>query len=181
MLIDGVDLISGSEVREIVVDETKKLDTFPVSPTEGDKFFLKTTQGNYPPGIYTYIQGAWTQPAPVQALSPYDVVGFITGKPDPSAVMLQFIVVRKIKIGANFIGCRSTADTAATATTVFSIYQNNTSKGTLTYAANGTSGVFSNVAEYSYVPGDIFKIVAPATVDSTLTNIRITIAAALAA
>ncbi len=184
MLIDGVDLVSGSTIREVIIREEQRDVAFPASPSEGDKFVLTQSyddgQTVYEAGLYEYVSGSWIQPSPEEVLNPYDIAGSIIGQPTAGDIALQFVVVRKFTIAANYSGSLAKCDTAPAGSTVFTVHRNATQTGTITFGAGATSGTFSSVAEHSYYPGDIFKVVVPDPVDGTIADVRFTFAGVLA-
>lgn len=65
MLIDGLTLVSGSQVTGLDVSATIESGTsFPSSPTDGQQFRLTTATSTYEAGIYTWSAAAseWTNP-----------------------------------------------------------------------------------------------------------------------
>lgn len=72
---------------------------------------------------------------------------------------------------------RASAGTAATASTVFTLKKNGSSVGTISWSASGTLGTVDLTATtISFATGDILTLEAPATADSTLADISITLA-----
>lgn len=75
----------------------------------------------------------------------------------------------------DFSGSRLKAQTAATASTVFTIRKNGSSIGTITVAASGTTGTFVTTGgATSFAIGDTLEIKCPDSPDATLANIGIT-------
>jgi hypothetical protein len=184
MLVDGVDLVSGSTIREVIIREEQRDVAFPPNPSEGDKFVLTEAyndgQTTYEAGLYEHVSGNWIQPSPEEVLNPYDIAGSVTGQPTAGATLLQFMVVRKFRLSANFAGCIARCGTVGNGSTAFSIYKNADSIGTVTFGAGSNSGAFSATSEVSYYPGDLFKVVAPDPVDAVIADVWFTFAGVLA-
>lgn len=108
----------------------------------------------------------------------YDPAGGVVAKPGGSAVVMRHQVVRSFNLPAAFAGSLAVANTAATASTVFAVWNNhagtNTQIGTITWGVAGTAGTFAAATATSLVAGDILTVVAPATADATLADIAFT-------
>lgn len=102
------------------------------------------------------------------------IASFVNGKPSASLVIFRYVAVRAFTLPTNLSGSYFKAITAATASTAFDIQKNGTSIGTLTFAASGTSATFS-VTSTSFAAGDVLTVVAPATQDTTLADLSITL------
>lgn len=112
--------------------------------------------------------------------SPYEVAGGCVGAPAASGFVLNFVSAQSWSVPASGVGCYAIAQTAATASGVFTIYKNGASSGTITFAAAGTTGTWSGFSAISLVAGDVLTIKAPTTADTTLADIGITIKGVLA-
>jgi hypothetical protein len=88
---------------------------------------------------------------------------------------MRFVAVRAFTLPASLTGSQGDAGTAAGASTVFSIKKNGTEFGTATWATSGTDATFAAASSTTFAVGDILSIVAPASVDSTLADISITL------
>lgn len=77
------------------------------------------------------------------------------------------------------ISCISGGSTkaAAAANTVFTIYQNGTAVGTITWAASATTPTLATVggATLTFNVGDIITVTGPTTADTALTNWSVTL------
>jgi hypothetical protein len=71
---------------------------------------------------------------------------------------------------ATLPGSYAKARIASTGTVVLTIYQNTTSIGTITFTASAT-GVFSFVADVTFVAGDFLRITTPGAADATLNDV----------
>lgn len=116
---------------------------------------------------------------PAVTAVPYDVACSIQGKPAASAVVMRFIAVRAFKLPLGYTDSLARSVTAATAATVFNIFEGATNIGTLTFAAGQTTGTFSAAAARTVAKGSLVTIVAPAVVDATFADAAITLAATL--
>jgi hypothetical protein len=101
-----------------------------------------------------------------------------SGKPVAGAKILVPIAVAST-IPANFVGSLGLADTAPTASAVFTIYVSHaggafTSVGTITFAPGG-GGTISTGPAITLAVGDAILIAAPQPSDTTLSDIGITI------
>lgn len=175
MYIDGLQgIASGSRVRSVPDNNGA---TLPGSGTEGDLFELTAVDSSNQPGIYKYVSSAWVFLYPLE-LDSYDLVNNVLGTPDDGAIVLRFPAPRAFTIKENFANCLASAATAATAQAVFTIKQNATTLGTITFAASGTTGSFSQSTsgDMAISAGDVIQITAPATADTTLADIGITLA-----
>ena len=113
------------------------------------------------------------------AAAVYDIGGFSQGKPDASSSLFRLVAARAFVLPANLTNSIAKAGTAATASTAFTIKKNGTQIGTMTFAASGTTATFTFASQVSVAVGDIIDMVAPATQDSTLADISVTLAATL--
>lgn len=133
-----------------------------VNVTEGsgiDKFAL----------VFDNASGKWLAVA-----RPYDFAFSIVGT-TINGEKIVMAVVRAATIPINATGSIATASVAATGSTVFTIKQNGTQIGTITFAASATTGTFSFSSAVTFAAGDLLEIDAPATADATLANIAITL------
>ena len=99
---------------------------------------------------------------------PYDIGSAVVGKPTASQNVLKFRTVRAFTIGTT--GHMANADVAATASTTFTIYKNAGSIGSVVFGAGATTSTIT-IASTSFAAGDKFVITAPASIDSTLSDI----------
>ena len=98
-----------------------------------------------------------------------------SGKPTSSQVIADNVTTTGYELPAALAGSIATAGTAATASTVFDIQVNGVTKGTITFAISGTTGTFVFSSNVPLALGDVVSILAPASPDSTLANITITL------
>ena len=106
----------------------------------------------------------------------YDLSMEFVGKPITSQVILRVKAARAWAMPATIH--QGVSGVAATASTTFTVAKNGTSIGTFVFAASGTVPTFSITAT-NFAVGDILTMTAPATVDSTLADISITMLGSL--
>jgi hypothetical protein len=105
----------------------------------------------------------------------YDIDSWMYGAQTVATQLIRrFESVRTVTIPTT--GHQAGADTAATASTVFTLLKNGTSVGTVTFAASATTGTFSIGSPFSLAAADVFEIRGPATADATLANVNIILA-----
>ena len=114
----------------------------------------------------------------------YDIGFACTGKPAAGEVIGVFLAPVAFTLPANLAGSIGRALTAAAASAAWTLSQipagsaTKTTIATLTFAANGTVATFSTQAAVAVAVGDILRLKAPATADSTLSDITFTIVGA---
>ncbi len=106
--------------------------------------------------------------------TPYDLFAGFAGVGTDSQIIGNTNIVRSIQFPRNLVWSTAYALTAATDATTYLIYHNSTQVGTLTFAAGATLGVFS-CSGFSAVAGDTVSIHGPATADTTLASVTVTI------
>jgi hypothetical protein len=106
---------------------------------------------------------------------PYDIAIQVDGEPTASAVVLRFVAVRSFNLPSNFTGTRCSSAIAATAQTDLVVAVNGVSKGTLRFAASGTTCSIVSGTATALVAGDVLTITAPASPDATLGDFTITL------
>lgn len=145
--------------------------------TKGDLYTYTTLGARLGVGTNGQILTAdSTQASGLKWVAPsYDLPVYIPDKPTTSMICARIAVVRAFDLPVSLTGSVASAGTAATASTVFTLYKNTTSIGTVTFAAAGTTGTFSFASAVSFAAGDVVRIIAPATADTTLADISITL------
>jgi hypothetical protein len=143
-----------------------------VAPIEGMRVYLVDESAEY---VYLGSAG-WTAVEAVVGANSYDVAISKNGKPNASEVLLRLKFTRSVQFSDDFSGSYAFSEVAANASSVFSIKKNGAEVGTITFAASGTTGTFATSGgSVSFAAGDILKIVAPGSQDSTLADIGITL------
>lgn len=118
-----------------------------------------------------------TADLPAQALY-YDHSVFVAGKPTASQVIYRHVCSRPFRVPASLTGSQMKTDTNATATATFSLTKNGTQFGTVAIGSTGTV-TLTAASLTDFAAGDVFKVIAPSSVDATLADFGITIAASL--
>lgn len=106
----------------------------------------------------------------------YDIAAFVAGKPSASQICCLFVATRSVVLPQNLTGSYVKAGTAATSTANFDIQVNGVSKGTISFAASGTSATFTFANAVTLAAGDILKIIAPSGQDATLADVAANLA-----
>lgn len=106
----------------------------------------------------------------------YLVGAMYNGAPTASLVLLHHVVTRAVVFPQDLAGSRGAAGVAATAQTDFDIQKNGASAGTMRFAAAATTATFIMASATTFAAGDVLKVLAPATPDSTLADITFTLA-----
>lgn len=105
---------------------------------------------------------------------PYDLSAFYPGVLANSAVVLRHVAVRAWSLPTNAAGSALSAGTAATGSTTFTLKKNGSSIGTAVVSASGTTAAFT-VTATSFAALDVFTVEGPATADTTLANVAISL------
>lgn len=106
---------------------------------------------------------------------PYDIAFFVSGTPTDASVTLgSFVAVRSVFVSSTALH-RAVADTGPAAQTVYPIYQNNTQVGSVTFAAGQTTGSVSFNADITLLAGQLLRLVAPASPDTTISDVAVII------
>lgn len=108
-----------------------------------------------------------------------DVAGSADGLLIANQQVARYVADRAYTLGVSNSKC--IAGTAATAQTDLSVTVNGVSKGTLRFAASGTTCTVVGAIGASIVSGDVIKVIGPASPDATLADISITVNSATAA
>lgn len=113
----------------------------------------------------------------IAALSgqPFDLGFYFEGTLSNAEAVARYVFNRSVTFPASLTGSHASADTASTGTVSFTLKQNGSSVGTVTFTASAT-GTFTFASPVTFASGDVLQIVAPATADSTLANVAINLA-----
>jgi hypothetical protein len=106
---------------------------------------------------------------------PYDIAVYAEGALTASEVFLRWIAPRAISIAAGASGA-ATASGAVTGTAVINLAKNGSNFGTATYTSSAT-GVVSITSTTAIAAGDTVTFTGPASVNATLLDVAITLAA----
>ncbi len=101
-----------------------------------------------------------------------DIGTFIGGIPGNSEMVLRVIAASAFDVPTT--GHQGSAETSATASTVFTFKKNGVSFGTATFASSGNTATYSITAT-AFAAGDVLSISAPASADATLADISLTL------
>lgn len=148
--------VSGNSATN-TVDKIKGVAVSASAPATGD--------------LLTYGGATW---APASAYAGYDLPVYVPDKPTTSMICVRIIAVRGFSLPSGLTGSRATAGTASTGTAVFDLQKNTTSVGSITFTTSAT-GVLAMASGTSWAAGDVLRILAPASVDTTLADISITL------
>ncbi|BAG41641.1 hypothetical protein [Ralstonia phage phiRSL1] len=137
------------------------------TPTPGDNSTKLATTA--------FVQAA----IPAAGTIPYDMPMFFPGTMTANQLLARTIFTRNITWPVSLTGtqCSAPSGQGATASTTVTLYQNGTSIGTLTWAAGSTTPTITFSAQVNWVAGDVLTIFAPASPDTTLANVSLTVAA----
>ena len=136
------------------------------------------------PGTYTSANVTVDQQGRITAVSSGSGSGlarpvpFGFGSPPPTAseVMLVHIFSMTVNFAANWSGSVGTAGMAPTSSFVLTVTKNGAAAGTITIS---TGGAFTFATPgglpISFSSGDVLKVIAPATVSATLTDVAVSL------
>lgn len=125
-------------------------------------------------------QVASLPPGPTGPAGPstYDLHNFINGKPTVQEILMRAVMVRAVKILAGCPGSFAFCSIAPTLSFDIAILKNGVQVGTLNFAVNATSGVFTLATDLVLNPGDQFAMrCVPASQDASLSDLTIAILA----
>lgn len=128
--------------------------------------------------VYQWDETAlsWGTPKGTLINGTYQVPVWIYGKPLGNEILYSLEAPNTFVANQGMTDSVAGADTAATAQSVFSIQQNGVEFATVTFAAGATVGTIACAQQVIFLTGDVMNVVAPATPDATLSNVRMTLA-----
>ena len=103
----------------------------------------------------------------------YDLAVDVDGAPAANQTVFRFVACRAFTLGLS--ASQGLAGVAATAQTDFLVTVNGVTKATIRFAIGGTVATIVSPTSTGIVPGDIVRIIAPASPDATLANIAFTL------
>ncbi len=106
----------------------------------------------------------------------YDVGSNFAGVPIASEVIMRYLAPRPFRLPAGLTNSQGRAGVAATAQTDFDIQRNGSSVGTMSFAIAAQVPTFTMATLTDFAISDRLEIVGPATPDSTLADIAVTLA-----
>ncbi|MEO5375896.1 MAG: hypothetical protein H7840_16820 [Alphaproteobacteria bacterium] len=169
----------------ITVPNNRKLYTILHDAAGGFTVTIKTAAGTgatVPAGerAVVYCDGANVvevlRAAPAVTAAPFDVGCTFNGSPGASAVLLRLPLARAVTFPAGLAGSRGVAGTVPTAVATFDIRRNGAVFGTMTFAAGATTATFAAASATVFAAGDVLSVVSPATPDTTLQDLGLTLA-----
>jgi hypothetical protein len=110
------------------------------------------------------------------SLGIYDIAFFASGLMENNETLFRMVASRPFGIQVNAPESVAISRVAANATTDISLQKNGVQFGTITFAAASTNGVFSVAGTTLFEPGDILSLVGPATADTALRDLSVTLA-----
>src|SRR5208282_4437256 len=102
---------------------------------------------------------------------------FAAGLGTNNQILLNIGLTSILVFPAGAPGSTATASAPATASTVYSLNKNGTTFATVTYGAGSSTGVFVQSADANFANSDILSVQAPATADTTLAGVSMSISA----
>lgn len=100
-----------------------------------------------------------------------------TGKPDAGEILWEGAVTFALRFPSSLTGSYAKSNTAnATSSSVYTLYKNGVSFATITFTSGGSSGSVTAASNTDFAAGDILKVSAPASQDTTLSGVNLTLA-----
>lgn len=191
MLHDTPTLVAGSEIERQLVEEGKRGQTFPISPSVGDQFELTETDQGKAPGLYVYAsatKGWILQENSNDGAKFYDLALTVFDRPKSNALVAKHLSVRAFFLNANFDRSLAMASELATENYSFAVSVLEADRvteraiGTIDFAAGEVIGTFNSItSDPMIIDRHETLLVRGAEVrDATLRNIDITLAGRLA-
>jgi hypothetical protein len=174
-----------------------RVTALPGSPTDGDIYIVPSggdankvavrdngAWSYYVPdeGYFAYVEDEdvfvfWTGTAWIRH-GTYDIGFFVADVMTDAEIVGKLVAVRAFTIPASATGSQAKAETASTGNVTFDLQKNGVSFGTVRFNISATA-TFTVASATSFTAGDVLKVVAPATADSTLADVAINLKAQL--
>ena len=107
---------------------------------------------------------------------PVDISLFKAVKPTNAELIFVYVCVRQTEFPASLTGSKGVANVAANASATFDFKKNGgTAFATANFAAAATVATFTAASSTTFNVGDILTVIAPATADTTLSDIGFTL------
>lgn len=152
MLFDGISLTEQSKATNLTVDSGL---TFPSNPNIGELFFRSDEMS-----LYSHDGTAWNKLLSIKD-SIYDIsLSYPSGVSGDETIMI-FSVPRSMKLLTSTAMYSGISLQPSATQSIFTIFKNGTEIGTITFAANSATPVFSITAETSFTQFDTISINAP--------------------
>ncbi len=129
-------------------------------------------------GMPYYASGsAWTRLAVIPAGGvDYDISFFVPGTMAVANELVGMVIAdRAITLPIALAGSKAKSKVAAIADCTYQISLNGVSKGTVTFLAGTTSGVFALATALAIASGDTLEITTPSVVDTAIKDVVITL------
>ncbi len=108
----------------------------------------------------------------------YDLGFFIAGTMENAEIVALLTAVRAFTIPVSAVGSQAKAEVASTSDVSFDLQKNGVSFGSVRFNISATA-TFTVATAISFAVGDVLKIVAPGTADTTLADVGINLKAQL--
>lgn len=181
MLADSLTLTPGSIVLNSLIEKGTDLPTTNLRP--GRIFYLTRDVEGFTQGAYICTGVAWiglasgsTSSSP--SVIKYDIGLFCGGKVEiGEAVLASFLAPRSVYLEANLPQSVAKCKVPPLAPTTYILNVDDVASGTVTFQPGSTLGTI--VFEYSMLlnPGDAIELLTPATPDTAISDVGITIVA----
>ncbi len=173
--------------------------TQPGSPAAGDRYVIPASGSSWGAAnqVAVYANGSWSYYTPSKGWLVYDeavdqhykftgsawvALDFIElaistiGAPVASSTIYRIVANTPFTLPASLTGSIAKLGTAGTgASTVFSLRKNGSEFGTVTFASGSTIGTFTAASPTSFANGDVFTVVAPGSIATSLSDVMITL------
>lgn len=106
---------------------------------------------------------------------PYYIGGIYNGKPAASLTLLRIPFPCPVQFETNFGNSQFIVDVSPTNEAVFTFYKNEAAIATINVTTGETAGTFTLAGGIKFVTGDILKLKAPSSQDTTLADIGFTL------
>lgn len=106
---------------------------------------------------------------------PYYIGGIYNGKPAANLTLLRIPFPCPVQFETNFGNSQFIVDVSPTNEAVFTFYKNEAAIATLTIATGETAGTFTLAGGIKFATGEILKLKAPASQDTTMADIGFTL------
>lgn len=107
---------------------------------------------------------------------PYDIGVFIPGLPDDAGIVVKYVFDRDVDFVDDFVGSYGHVEVNPTSTSVFTVFKNGSSIGTISISTGGVFTFTTTGGATSFAAGDRIKVTAPTPQDLTLSDVSITFA-----
>ncbi|HQH70461.1 MAG TPA: hypothetical protein PK360_00110 [bacterium] len=106
---------------------------------------------------------------------PYYIGGIYNGKPAASLTLLRIPFPCPVQFETNFGNSQFIVDVSPTNEAVFTFYKNEAAIATVNVATGETAGTFTLAGGIKFATGEILKLKAPASQDTTMADIGFTL------